>query len=72
MNLTNVKVDVLLDQDVLLQLSNNIRQAMSSANSQSNVRWEFAHTRTLVGEFIGRTPRPRCSEAKSRLALRSI
>ena len=45
-----------MDQDVLLQLSNNIRQAMSSANSQSNVRWEFAHTKTLVGEFIGRMP----------------
>ena len=29
---------------------------MSSANSESNDRWELAHTRALVGEFIGRQP----------------
>ena len=29
---------------------------MSSANSESNDRWELAHTRALVGEFIGRMP----------------
>jgi hypothetical protein len=53
---TAVKVDVLLDLDVLLQLSSNLRESNEQCKDEDSGRWELAHIRTVAEVFIGRMP----------------